>query len=108
MNRLQPVSRIRKRAPNDHAHRVIQITALHFFFDVDRNFLSCFSHSSSLSLISLLQSECLPLTFARSLARPSRSQPQLLPSKLYCVGFWCLIFRFTSRRARRFSGLSSN
>ena len=34
---LQPVTYVGKRAPDDHAHRVIQVRALHLVFDVDGN-----------------------------------------------------------------------
>jgi hypothetical protein len=52
MDRLQSVSGIRERATYNYAHRVIQIAALHFFFDIDRKLMCCVSHSSTLSLIS--------------------------------------------------------
>jgi hypothetical protein len=32
---LQPVADVRKRAPDDHAHGVIHVRALHLVFDVD-------------------------------------------------------------------------
>src|SRR5207253_3211864 len=90
MDRLQPVSRIGKRAPYDHAHRVIQITALHFFFYIDWNFLGCFSHSSSFSFVSSLQ----PTASRRYLVTPQSgsrgsapAKPQLLQPKLCCVAF---------------------
>jgi hypothetical protein len=35
IGRLQTVTHIRQRAPDDHAHRVIHVRALHLVFDVD-------------------------------------------------------------------------
>ena len=37
MRRLQPVADVGQRAPDDHAHGVIQVRALHLVFDVDGN-----------------------------------------------------------------------
>jgi hypothetical protein len=45
MDWFQTVSRIGKRAADDHAHGVIQIAALHFFFYVDWDSVCCFGHS---------------------------------------------------------------
>ena len=39
MDRLQPVPDIWERSPNDDAHGVINIGALHFVFDVDWNLI---------------------------------------------------------------------
>ena len=36
VHRLQAVAHIRQRAPDDHAHRVIEIGAAHLFFEADR------------------------------------------------------------------------
>ena len=47
MRRLEPVAHVRQRSPDDHAHRVIQVRALHLVFDVDGN--SLFSRHSGLS-----------------------------------------------------------
>ena len=35
VNRLQPIPHIGERARNDHAHRIIEIGALHLLFDGD-------------------------------------------------------------------------
>src|SRR5208337_2122969 len=37
VNGLQPVAGIRQRAPDDNAHRVIEIGAAHLLFDIDGN-----------------------------------------------------------------------
>ncbi len=37
VHRLQPVAHVGQRAPDDDAHRVVEITALHLLFDVDRH-----------------------------------------------------------------------
>src|SRR5689334_20945184 len=37
MHRLQAVTHVGQRAPNDHAHRIIEIGLLHLGFDVYRN-----------------------------------------------------------------------
>jgi hypothetical protein len=41
MRRLEAVADVRKRAPDDHAHCVIEIRAAHLVFDVDGNSLFC-------------------------------------------------------------------
>jgi hypothetical protein len=41
VRRLQPVPDIRQGAPDDYAHRVIHVRALHFVFDVDGDFRGC-------------------------------------------------------------------
>jgi hypothetical protein len=33
---FQPVADVGQRPPNDYAHRVIYVRALHFIFDIDR------------------------------------------------------------------------
>src|SRR5882762_11099609 len=35
MHRLQAVADIRQRAPDDHAHRIVEIRSAHLVFDVD-------------------------------------------------------------------------
>jgi hypothetical protein len=37
VRRFQAVAHVGERAPDDHAHRVIQVRAAHFVFDVDRD-----------------------------------------------------------------------
>jgi hypothetical protein len=37
MGGLQAVADVGKRAPDDYAHRVIHVRALHLVFDIDRN-----------------------------------------------------------------------
>ena len=39
VGRLQAVAYVRQRAPDDHAHRVIHVRALHLVFDVDGEFV---------------------------------------------------------------------
>jgi len=41
LHRIQPVPDIRKRARDDHAHRVIEIRLPHFCFDIDRKQYRC-------------------------------------------------------------------
>jgi hypothetical protein len=36
VNRLEAVPHVRQRAPDDHAHRVVEIRALHLHFEADR------------------------------------------------------------------------
>src|SRR5690348_10414227 len=80
MNRLQPVSRIGKRAADDYAHRVIQVAALHFFFYVDRTPVCRFSHSSILSYEKARQTsvcrECLIQRSARDKLKLSDIAPR--------------------------------
>ena len=51
MDRLEAVTNLRKGSPNDHAHRVIDVAALHFLFDIDldglfeREYLIVFTHT---------------------------------------------------------------
>ena len=47
MRRLQPVANVRQRSPDDHAHRVIHVRALHLVFDVDGDFLCGEFHQGS-------------------------------------------------------------
>ena len=39
MHRLQPVAHIGQRARHDHAHRVIEVGALHLLFDGDGRYV---------------------------------------------------------------------
>ena len=39
MRRLQPVAHVGQRSPDDYAHRVIHVRALHLVFDVDGDFV---------------------------------------------------------------------
>ena len=39
MRRLEAIADVRERAPDDHAHRVIHVRALHLVFDVDGKLL---------------------------------------------------------------------
>src|SRR5882757_707293 len=48
MNRLQTVPHIRKSAPNNHAHRIVEIRLAHLVFDVDRNQISCAATASAM------------------------------------------------------------
>ena len=41
MRRLEPIADVRQRSPDDYAHRVIHVRALHLVFDVDGNFGGC-------------------------------------------------------------------
>src|SRR5687768_9921813 len=47
VNRLQAVARIRQRAGDNYAHRVIEVAAAHLLIDVDRANLSNRIHENS-------------------------------------------------------------
>ncbi len=37
LDRLQPIPHVGQSAPNDHAHRIVEIRLAHLGFDVDRD-----------------------------------------------------------------------
>src|SRR5690606_18456271 len=43
--RLEPVSDVRQGAPDDHAHRVVEVRVTNFVFDIDWNNIWRFSHT---------------------------------------------------------------
>ena len=56
VRRLQPVADVRQRSPDDHAHRVIHVRALHLVFDVDGDFIEAKSDIGSLATFGLVRS----------------------------------------------------
>ena len=50
MDRLEPVAHVGQRAPDDHAHRVVEVRAAHFLFEADREgFLGELVHAGRIS-----------------------------------------------------------
>ena len=45
VHRLEPVSDVRQGAPDDHAHRVVEVRVTNFVFDIDWNNIWRFSHT---------------------------------------------------------------
>ena len=50
MGRLQAIADVRQRSPDDHAHRVIHVRALHLVFDVDGDLVCGEFHSDYVSI----------------------------------------------------------